>query len=352
MFMSTRSKNIIYSILLLALMAIVYFVREGEDKQGKEHDEDKPVKISFQGRTMGPIVYNITYFDQDNRNFKQQVDSLLEVFNQSLSTYIPDSEVSQFNRDSVFYFDLPYFYHSVKKTKEISRITEGAFNPTIMPLVNLWGFGPKSVNRPDSSMVDSLAKLVDYELIQYDSQKVWKLNKAVSVDYSASAKGQGVDVVAEFLEMNGINNYFIEIGGEVRTGGTNLEKERGWIVGILHPDSDEINQHYYATAVLEGKAMATSGNYFNYRVVDGVRYSHTISPFTGYPILQKLLSASVMADDCLTADALATAFMVMGHEEAIDFLITYSAYDALLIYTSKEGGIKHYVTDGFRANFK
>jgi thiamine biosynthesis lipoprotein len=347
--MSIRSKNVIYSLLLFAALTIVYFIRKGEDK---EDNEDKPVPVSFQGRTMGPIIYNVTYFDQENRNFKPQVDSLLEVFNQSLSTYIPDSEVSQFNRDSVFNFELPYFYHSLKRTKEISRITGGAFNPTIMPLVNLWGFGPEEVIRPDSSMVDSLTNLVNYDLVQYDSVKVWKLNKAVSVDYSASAKGQAVDVVAEYLETKGIENYFIEIGGEVRTGGINLGRERGWVVGILHPDSDEINQYFYATAVLKDKAMATSGNYFNYRIVDGLRYSHTISPFTGYPVLQPLLSASVVAEDCLSADALATAFMVMGHEEAIDFLNTYSAYDALLIYTSEEGEIKHYVTDGLRVNFK
>ena len=343
--MTTRSKNILYSLLLLAAITTVYFVRKGDT-------DDQPAMTTLQGRTMGPIIYNVKYFDEQSRDFSAQVDSLLQNFNQSLNTYIPESEISRFNRDSLFYFERPYFYESLVKTKELFKITGGAFDPTIMPLVNLWGFGPEDVHRPDSSKVDSLSKFVNYNLVQYDQEKVWKLNKGVSLDYSASAKGQGVDVVAEFLEAKDIENYFIEIGGEVRTGGTNIERGRGWIVGILHPDSDEINQHYYATATLEDKAMATSGNYFNYRVVDGLRYSHTISPFTGYPILHPLLSASVVADECLTADALATAFMVMGHEKAIDFLDNYPQYDALLIYTSEEGEVKHYVTDGFRVNFK
>lgn len=341
--MDNKVKNALYSLLLLAAILIVYFIRK---------DNNEPVLVKIQGRTMGPIIYNIKYFDQDKRNFKLQIDSVLEAFNQSLSTYIPESEISRFNRDSVFQFESPYFYKSLQATKDISEATGGAFNPTVMPLVNLWGFGPQEVVRPDSSMVDSLKTLVDYSLIRFDEDQVWKLNRAVSLDFSASAKGQGVDVVSEYLESKGIRNYFVEIGGEVRTGGVNLVRDRGWVVGILHPASTEIEQFYYATAELKDQAMATSGNYFNYRIIDGQRYSHTLSPFTGYPITLPILSATVIAEDCLTADALATAFMVMGHEETIIFLNDHPEYGALLLYTSEDGDIKHYVTDGVDINIQ
>lgn len=341
--MNNKTKNALYSLLLLIAVIAVYFIRK---------DNNEPILVTIQGRTMGPIVYNIKYFDQHKRNLKLQIDSILEDFNQSLSTYIPESEISQFNRDSIFRFESPYFYESLVETKQLSEATEGAFNPTIMPLVNFWGFGPEKKIKQDTSMIDSLKALVDYDLVQFDENKVWKLNKAVSLDFSASAKGQGVDVVSKYLKSRGIQNYFVEIGGEVRTGGINLLKERGWVVGIINPKSTEDNISYYATVELNDKAMATSGNYFNYRIIDGQRYSHTISPFTGYPIILPILSATVVAEDCLTADALATAFMVMGHEEAKDFLNNHPEYEALLIYSSDEGEIKHYETDELNINFR
>ena len=341
--MDNRVKNAIYSLILLAAIVIVYFIRK---------DKEKPELITLTGNTMGPIVYTIKYFDDKNRNFKQQTDSLLKEFNQSLSTYIPGSEIARFNKDSVFEFEAPFFYEALVTTSEISRATEGAFNPTIMPLVNAWGFGPEKGTKLDSAQVDSLRRLVDYNLVKFDSSKVWKLNRAVSLDFSASAKGQGVDVVSEYLESRNISNYFVEIGGEVLTKGKNLEKDKNWVVGILHPESKEEDPFFYATAELTDRAMATSGNYFNYRIVDGQRYSHTLSPFTGYPIILPILSATVVADDCQTADALATAFMVMGHEKAIEFLNNNKEYDALILYTSDGGEIKQFVTDGIDVNIR
>lgn len=306
----------------------------------------------IQGKTMGAITYNIKYFDPEERNLKPEVDSLLQVFNQSLNTYIPGSEISTFNRDSVFIFDLPFFYKSIEVTKELNKKTEGAFDPTIMPLVNFWGFGPEKEIDIDSTKVDSLKALVNYDLVKYDSEKVWKQNKNISLDFSASAKGYGVDVVSEFIQNKGIENYFVEIGGEVRTGGLNLSNKSPWKVGVLDPESTESNQILYAIIGLQDKAMATSGNYFNYRIIDDVKYSHTISPFTGYPIILPILSATVIAEDCMTADALATAFMVMGHEKAIEFLNKNPQYGALLIYTSQEGEIINYVTDGLEVSFQ
>lgn len=342
--MSVRNKNILYGLILFVAILTMYLIRNNGN-------EGVPI-VHFTGRTMGSITYNVKYFDREERKLKPQVDSLLKVFNQSLNTYIPGSEISVFNRDTLFHFDLPFFRKSLEVTKELNRATEGAFDPTIMPLVNFWGFGPEEEIKIDSAKVDSLRALVNYDLILFDTAKVWKLNRHAALDFSASAKGYGVDVVAEFIRTHGIKNYFVEIGGEVRTGGVNLEREDNWKVGILDPRSTEEEQFYYATVELRNRSMATSGNYFNYRIVDGVRYSHTISPFTGFPIVLPILSATVVAEDCQSADALATAFMVMGHEKAIEFLNNHAEYEALLIYTSEENGIKHYATDGLEISYR
>ena len=343
--MSIRNKNIIYGLILFIVILIVYLIRRSD------HEEAVPM-VHFQGKTMGPITYNVKYFDPEERVLKLEVDSLLKEFNQSLNTYIPGSEISVFNQDTVFIFRTPFFRRSLEVTKNLSEATGGAFEPTIMPLVNFWGFGPDKNVQIDSSKVDSLRKLVNYNLINFDTMKVWKLKPGVALDFSASAKGYGVDVVSEYLQSKGIENYFVEIGGEVRTGGYNLAREGSWVVGILNPKSTEAEQYYYATLQLNDKAMATSGNYFNYKIVDGVRYSHTISPFTGYPIILPILSATVVAEDCQTADALATAFMVMGHKKAIDFLNNNPQYGALLIYTSDEGELKHYETNELEISYK
>lgn len=342
--MSSRNKNILYSIILFVAILTIYLIRNNGNEQ-------VPM-VHFTGKTMGPITYNVKYFDPEERNLKPQVDSLLKVFNQSLNTYIPGSEISAFNRDTLFNFDLPYFRKSLEVTKKLNKATSGAFDPTIMPLVNFWGFGPEEEIEIDSAKVDSLRALVNYDLIQFDTVKVWKLNRHAALDFSASAKGYGVDVVAEFIQIHGIKDFFVEIGGELRTGGVNLERDDNWRVGILDPRSSEMDQFYYATVELQNKSMATSGNYFNYRMVDGTRYSHTISPFTGFPIVLPILSATVIAEDCQSADALATAFMVMGHEKAKEFLNNNPEYEALLIYTSEENDIKHYATDGLEISFR
>lgn len=340
--MSLRYKNIIYSVVLLLAVFLVWKYRQSQQV---------PLVV-FKGKTMGPIVYNVKYFDEGKRNFKPQVDSLLKVFNQSLNTYIPESEISQFNRDTAFKFDLPYFYPVLMNSLEMHRMTGGAFDATIMPLVNAWGFGPDKDMKRDSVYIDSLVQLIGLEKIKFDKSMVWKEDARVQLDFSASAKGYGVDVVADFLHAQGIDNLFVEIGGEVVAKGKNLQVEGPWQVGVLHPDSDEMEQFYIAIVALEDRAMATSGNYFNYHIIDGVKYSHTISPFTGYPIVHPLLSATVFADNCMTADALATAFMVLGHEKAIEILAKNPEIDAYLIFNDVNGELATYATSGIEGKIK
>jgi thiamine biosynthesis lipoprotein len=195
-------------------------------------------------------------------------------------------------------------------------------------------------------------QFIGYDKITFDNKKVTKSDARTTISFSASAKGYGVDVVADYLKRNGIDNYFVEIGGEVVASGKNLERNTPWIVGILDPDSDELNQFAYAQVALDNRAMATSGNYFNYHVIDGVKFGHTISPTTGYPIQHNLLSASVFAEDCQTADALATAFMVMGKEKSIEFLKEHSEYNAYLIFSKPDGSHTDFATEGIKPFIK
>ncbi|HMP98360.1 MAG TPA: FAD:protein FMN transferase [Cyclobacteriaceae bacterium] len=336
--MSLRTKNIIYTLVLLSAMFMVWKYREGKQE----------TLVAFEGRTMG-TTYHIQYFDKQGRNLKPQVDSLLIVFNQSLSTYIPDAEISQFNLSASFQFQLPYFYPVIASSKEIFEITDGYFDPTVMPLVNAWGFGPAKPSPPNAKQVDSLMSFVGFDKIFFNQDSVWKTDKRVQLDFSAIAKGYGADIVADYIQSKGIENLFVEIGGEVVAKGKNLARNRVWEIGILDPDSEPIHQRYKLFVSLDNKAIATSGNYYNYREVDGVKYSHTINPLTGYPVQHAILSASVFADDCMTADALATAFMAMGHEKAKEILHENKQWDAILIYSSPEGDLVVYATEGIRA---
>lgn len=290
-------------------------------------------------------TYHITYFDKENRNFKTSVDSLLTVFNQSLSTYITDSEISNFNKGNSIRFKLPFFYPVLEKSKNIVKESEGAFDPTVMPLVNAWGFGPGKKSNPDSIRIDSIMQFVGFEKIKFNQDSIWKEDWRVQLDFSAIAKGYGVDQVVGFLQSRRISDLFVEIGGEVSAKGRNTKLDKAWTVGILDPNSTYANQSFMAYANLENKTMATSGNYFNYYEEDGQKVSHTINPINGFPIQHKLLSASVFADDCMTADAWATAFMVMGHEKTIEKLKNLNKIDVFLIY-SAEDGIKSFVSEG------
>lgn len=340
--MSLRYKNIIYSLVLVLAVFLVWKYRQSQQVP----------MAHFSGKTMGPITYNVTYFDEQKRDFSKQIDSLLKSFNKALSTYVVDSEISEFNRDTAFKFDSPYFEPVLVNSKKVYDLTGGAFDPTVMPLVNAWGFGPDKQMKYDSAYIDSLMQFVGFDKVEFNHEMVMKTDPRVQLDFSASAKGYGVDIVADYLEDKGIENMLVEIGGEVVAKGKNLKTGKLWNIGILDPDSDQINQFYTATVTIENRAMATSGNYFNYYVVDGVKYSHTISPFTGFPIRHPLLSASVFAGDCMTADALATAFMVLGHEKAIEILEANPDLDGYLIYNDAAGNRKAYATEGIRPYIK
>ncbi len=329
------SRKRVLPLLLIIAMIVVYYWRQ-------------PTKlIELHGQTFGTISYTIKYKDKQERDFKNEIDSLLNVFNDAVSHYRPNSELSRFNKGSSITFELPYMYSVLAASKQVYDATNGGFNPAVMPLVNAWGFGPDKSMKPDSATIDSLLSFTKFELVQFDSLHVWKLDNRVQLGFSAVAKGQGVDLVMDFLQSKGITDVFVEIGGEVNARGTNAKGEP-WRIAILDPVSDVINQSYIAIANLKDKAVATSANNFNYVIIDGVRYTHTLNPKTGYPAHSTILSASVFANSCMTADAYATAFMVLGQEKAIEITEQDTGLEAFFVYSLPDGRTETYMTEGLK----
>ena len=332
-------KAVICSVIFIASVLAVQLY--GKNNVGE------PIKI--EGATMG-TSYHITYFDKRGRNFKREIDSLLLVVNKSINTYDSSSEVSRFNRSKKgIAFKLPYLYQPIKKAEEVFLISQGAFDLTVMPLVNAWGFGPAKQLRPERAMIDSIKAFVGFAKVKLTNDSITKQDERVQLDFGGIGQGYGADVVTEFLKSKGITNMLIELGGEGMAVGKNLKSNKPWQIGILNPNSTQENQFFKAYISLENKSFTTSGNYFNYREIEGKKYSHTIDPSTGFPAQRAILSASIFSADCTTADAWATAMMVMGHEKAIQLLKKHPEIDALLIYTSPQGKMKTYLTPGVKS---
>ena len=342
---ANKKKNALYSLILVVVLVGIWWFRSNTPPVV----EEGPV-VEVTGETMG-TTYTIKYLHEGQEDLKPSIDSVLRAVNQSLSTYIPDSEISLFNKGTVYKFQLPYFFPVLERSLEVYKKTYGAFDPTIGPLVNVWGFGPDDTQTPDSSTVDSLMQYVGFDSVYFDSISVCKLKKGVKLDLSAIAKGYGVDVVAAFLKGKGIENMMVEIGGEVICFGRNSDGNL-WKIGINNPLMELEGESIQAVVKLVDKALATSGNYRNYYIKDGVKYAHTISPKTGYPVTRSLLSASVFANDCMTADAYATAFMVLGVDSARNILRNTDNLDAFLVFSDSEGKIKTYSSAGIKPFIK
>lgn len=291
--------------------------------------------------------YAVTYFDEGGRNFQPQLDSILHAFDRSVSIWVPESIISRINNNDSTALPDGWFTDIFTRSVEISESTGGAFDFTVGPLVNAWGFGFKNKIRLDSAKVDSLKALVDYQTVRLEDGRIIKQDPNVQFDFNAIAQGHSVDVLGKFLEEKGIENYLVDIGGEVLGKG----KKPGnayWTVGIENPAADSAAERTLnAKAHLYNRAMATSGNYRKYYEEDGMRYSHTIDPKTGYPVRHSLLSVSVLAGDCATADGYATAFMVMGLEKSLEFLEGHPELQAYFIYSDENGEYRVKFTEGF-----
>jgi len=290
--------------------------------------------------------YTVTYFSHDTVVTQNQIDSLLRDFDLSASVWVEESIISRINNNDPDVMPDKHFTEVFKQAKRVSETTNGAFDITIGPLVNAWGFGFKNKINVDQQVVDSLLPLVNFKAVKLVNGKIEKDKPGIHIDYNAIAQGYSVDLVCGFLHHNGIKNCLVDIGGEVLAKG-NKPEGKFWVVGIEKP-SEEINsgRKLKATLKIKNKAIATSGNYRKFHELDGVRYSHTIDPKTGYPVKHSLLSATIMADSASIADAYATAFMVMGLEKAKQFLVKHPGMEAYFIYSGKNGNLETFATAG------
>jgi len=306
-------------------------------------DHKKPIQVKIEGETMA-TTYHVTYFDEGGKDFKKEIDSLLVLVNRSINTYDSASEISVFNRSRRgIKINLPYFRPPLEKALEVYKVSNGAFDPTVMPLVNAWGFGPsrrKELRILAKPEVDSLLDFIGLSKVYLTNDSVLKSDPRVQLDFGGIGQGYGADVIANFLKSKGVENMFVELGGEGLALGHNLESGKQWHIGILDPqDLDSIE----AYVSLGDRAFTTSGNYYNYREVNGRRFSHIMDPRTGYPSESPIISASVFATDCTTADAWAKVLIVSGVEKSIALLKEHPELDAFLVYL-KDGMTETYVT--------
>lgn len=333
-----NQKNLRARFYLLALIVAIFVV-------WKYRQAHTAHEVYVSGTTMGSIAYNIKYLDAEKRDFKKEIDSLLADFNRALSTYIPDSEISVFNREGAVAFKMPYFPEILRAGKVVYEKSDGAFDPTIGQLIDAWGFGAKNATDPDSTQVDSLLHLVGFDKIEFNSERVISTITGVQLNFSAIAKGQAIDVVGDFLAGRGVENYMVEIGGEVRSLGKNSAGEY-WVIGIEVPNEARVGELFDAVR-LRNQGMATSGNYRNFRILqDGRKVAHTIDPKTGFPKMQTLLSATVLAPTCMYADAYATACMVQGLQKAKAMILADPTLEAYFIYANDEGEMETYLSPG------
>lgn len=285
-------------------------------------------------------IYHIKY--EGSEILTEKIDAEFQKFNLSLNPFNPNSIISKVNRNEAVEAD-DWFIEVFNKAKEVSDHSEGIFDITCAPLVNLWGFGFSKMDSVTPQMIDSIKQFVGYQKIRLDGRKVVKDDSRILLNCSAIAKGYASDVIARLLEREGIENYMVEIGGEVTMKGVN-QNGKCWRIGINKPEDDSTgvkNDIEEVVQLCKKGGVATSGNYRNYYVKDGKKYAHTIDPRTGYPSEQSILSATIVAEDCITADAYATAFMAMGLEKAREAAKNIPGIEYYVIYSDENG--KHQI---------
>jgi FAD:protein FMN transferase len=311
---------------------------------GKVQAQEK-TKVYFEGEAQG-TAYHITYYDSLARDLQEDIDQILSDFDQSVSTYQPNSIISRINRNDSGVVVDTYFTACFLKAKEIWKMTHGAFDPTVYPLVNAWGFGPGKKQQIEKQRIDSILEFVGMEKIQLVGNRIVKTDPRVSLDFNAFAQGYSVDVVSRFLEKNQISSYIVEIGGEIYAKGKQPDGS-SWLVGVEKPiDNKENNNPLLVGVKLENRGIATSGDYRRFIIQDGVKYAHHIDPKTGYPTKNNLLSASIISSECMTSDATATGILVMGLKKAKKYLKHHPEIQALLIYSDEKGNFELFQTSG------
>lgn len=306
--------------------------------------ENKPEYRTSQGAVFG-TTYHITY--NHNADLSTDITRVLKAVDNSLSTFNANSTISLVNKNMQVELDSMFLY-VFHLAQHVAETTSGAFDITVAPAVNAWGFGFKNAETIDNDLIDSLKQIVGYQMVKEENGVIVKEDNRIMLDCSAIAKGFGCDVVAALFDSVGIADYMVEIGGEIVVKGLN-SKGSDWRIGISKPTDDSLATETELQTVLElsDRAMATSGNYRNFYYKDGKKYAHTIDPATCRPVNHNLLSVTVLAENCAVADAYATAMMVLGLERSLELCKKLENVDAYFIYQDNEGVIQICTTPDF-----
>ena len=303
-------------------------------------------KIVLQGLAQGSY-YAVTYYDAENRNFQPEIDSIFHAVDMSVNLWVDSSIISKVNRNEDVTLD-SIFLDNFRIAMETARLSDGYFDPTISPIVAAWGFSYKSGDSITPQLIDSLKQLVDYRKIRIENGKVVKENPDMKLDFNAIAQGYTSDLIALFLESRGIKNYLVDTGGEIMARGSKPNGQP-WIVGIEKPAENWDSEQVVQTRItLRDKGLVTSGSTRKYTERNGRRYSHCIDPKTGYPVEHNVLSATVLAENSVWADALASICMVMGMEKSLPLIESMDGVEAYYIFVNAKNELETFATEGFR----
>lgn len=306
----------------------------------------QPQKMLLQGEAQGSY-YAVTYYDPMSRNFQRSIDSIFHAVDNSVNLWVDTSVISKVNRNEPVTLD-SIFTANFRIAQEAARLSDGYFDPTISPIVAAWGFSYKNGDSLTAERIDSLRQLVDYRKIRLEDGQVIKENPDMQLDFNAIAQGYTSDLIASFLESKGIENYLVNTGGEIMAKGGKPDGQP-WIVGIEKPadrwDADQVVQ---VRVELRDKGLVTSGSTRKYVERDGRRYSHCIDPTTGWPVTHQLLSATVLAESSVWADALASICMVMGLERSLPLIEGMEGVEAYYIFINAQGELETFATEGFK----
>ncbi len=312
--------------------------------------KEQPKKTNYSGITQGSY-FSITYYDESGRTFESEFDSIFVAVGNSVSLWDENSIIRKVNRNEDVVVD-KVFRDNFEWAKKASEFSDGAFDATIGPLVAAWGFHYKKEMEMTPAMVDSIRQLVDFKKIEIIDNKIVKAKPNMTLDFNAVAQGYTADLIGTFLEEKGVTNYLVDVGGEIMARGGKPNGEN-WIIGIEKPSENyDSERNVQLKITLKDKGIVTSGNYRKYIEKDGVRYSHSIDPKTGYPVPQNLLSATVIADNAAWADCLASICMIVGKDKALQMLEDNADIEGYLIFVDEDGTIKTTSTSGFKEYIK
>ena len=312
---------------------------------------ERPQKSFFQGQAFG-TTFSIQVYSINEIDFEKGIDSVLSKVNNSVSTYIPESDISKINNGNTAIIVDNIFIDNFNISAEVYEITGGFFDPTIGVLRNAYGFGDtNSIQEIDSLALDSMMKFVGFNKVKLTSEnKIEKLYPEIYIDFNAVAKGYGIDLIGSYLDSKGVGNYLIELGGEILAKGKNIEKNKSWLVGIENVNLSLDDKSYSSIIALENIAMATSGNYRKFRIdsLTGKKFVHTLNPITGSAAKSDITSATVLAPTCALADAYATAFMALGLEKSKAILKNINEIDVYFTYNDQNNEEQVFATEGLK----